>query len=56
MHNPASVLENAYKLLWNFDIQTDHQISARRPYPIKLTKEKREFAKLSTFLSQLTTE
>ena len=32
MHNPASVLENdTHKLLWDFDIQTDHQISARRP-------------------------
>ena len=32
MHNPASVLENdTRKLLWNFDIQTDHLISARRP-------------------------
>ena len=30
MHNPASVLENdTYKLLGNFDIQTDHLISAR---------------------------
>ena len=32
MHNPAGVLENdTHKLLWNFDIQTDHLISARRP-------------------------
>ena len=32
MHNPASVLENnTHKLLWDFDIQTDHRISARRP-------------------------
>ena len=31
-HNPASVVENdTPKLLWDFDIQTDHQISARRP-------------------------
>ena len=30
MQNPASVLENdTHKLLWNFDIQTDHLISAR---------------------------
>ena len=28
MHNSASVLENdTHKLLWDFDIQTDHQIS-----------------------------
>ena len=32
MHSPASVLENdTHKLLWDFDIQTDHLISARRP-------------------------
>ena len=32
MHNPASVLENeTHKLLWDFNIQTDHVISARRP-------------------------
>ena len=32
MHNPASVLENdTHKLLWDFDIQADHLISARRP-------------------------
>ena len=32
MHNPASILENeTHKLLSDFDIQTDHLISARRP-------------------------
>ena len=32
MHNPASVLENdTHKLLWDFDIHTDHLISAKRP-------------------------
>ena len=32
MYNPASVLGNdTHKLLWDFDIQTDHLISARRP-------------------------
>ena len=32
MPNPASVLENdTHKLLWDFDIQTYHLISARRP-------------------------
>ena len=31
MHNPAAVLENnTHKLLSDFDIQTDHLISARR--------------------------
>ena len=32
MHNPESVLENGrHKILWDFDILTDHLISARRP-------------------------
>ena len=32
MHNPAPVLEiDTRKFLWDFDIQTDHLISARRP-------------------------
>ena len=36
MHNPATVLENdAHKLLWEFDTQTNHLISARRPDLIK---------------------
>ena len=31
-HQPEIVLEsNDYKLLWDYNIQTDHQISARRP-------------------------
>ena len=33
MHNPVSVLKNeAHKLLCDFEIQTDHLISARRPH------------------------
>ena len=32
MHKPASVLgNNTHKLLWDFDIHTDHLISAQRP-------------------------
>ena len=32
LHNPASFLkDDTHKLLWDFDIQTDHLISARRP-------------------------
>ena len=42
MHNPAPVLENnTHKLLWDFDIHTDHQISARRPDLIIINKKKR---------------
>ena len=57
MHNPEPVLENdTRKLLWDFDIQTDHLIAARRPGLIINQHKKREFAKLSTLLSQLKTE
>ena len=42
MHNPVPVLENdTHKLLWDFDIQTDHLISARRPDLIVINKKKR---------------
>ena len=53
MHNPIPALENdSYnKLLWDFNIQTDHLIPARRPDIIiinkkKKKKKKRESAKL----------
>ena len=45
-HNPASVLENeTHKLLWDFDIQTDHQISTRWPELIIVYKKKKRTCK-----------
>ena len=42
MHNSAPILENdTHKLLWDFNIQTDHLIPARRPDLIIINKEKR---------------
>ena len=42
MHNPASVRENdTQKLIQDFDIQTDHLISTRRPDLIAIAKKKR---------------
>ena len=42
MHNPTPVLENdSHKLLWDFNIQTDHLIPARRPDLIIINKRKR---------------
>ena len=42
MHNPASVQEyETHKLLWEFEIQTDHQISARQPDLMIINKKKR---------------
>ena len=58
MHNSAPVLENdTNKVLWDFDIHTDHLISARRLDLIIINKKKkkRELAKLSTLLSRLIT-
>ena len=44
MLNPAAVLENnRHKLRWDFDIQTDHLISARRSYLIIINKIKRTY-------------
>ena len=43
MHNPALVLENdSHKLLWDFNIQTDHLIPARRPDLIIINKKKKK--------------
>ena len=42
MHNPVPVLENdSHKLLWDFNIKTDHLIPARRPDLIIINKRKR---------------
>ena len=41
MHNPESVQENdGPKILWNFEIQTDHLILARRPDQVNKKKKK----------------
>ena len=43
MHNPESVLENeAHKLPWDFEIQTDHLILARRPDLVIINEKERE--------------
>ena len=47
MHNPAPVLENdTHKRLWDFDIQTDRLISARRPDLIIINKKKKKKKKI----------
>ncbi len=41
MHNPAPALENdLHKLLWDFNIQTDHLIPVRRPDLIIINKKR----------------
>ena len=50
MHNPAPVLENdSHKLLWDFNIQTDHQIPARRPDLIINNEKKKRICKIVDF-------
>ena len=50
MHNPAPVLENAtHKLLWDFNIQMDHIILARRPDLIIINKKKKRTCKIVDF-------
>ena len=42
-HKPEYVLDNVmYKILWDFEIQTDHQIQARRPDLVVIKKKKKE--------------
>ena len=49
MHNTAPVLENnTHKLPWDFDIHTDHLISARRPELI-ITNKKQRTCKIVDF-------
>ena len=52
MHNPAPVLENnTHKLLWDFEIHTDHLISVRRPDLIIINNknEKKRTCKIVNF-------
>ena len=43
MHNPALVRENnMHKLLWDFNIKTDHLIPARRPNLIIINKKRKK--------------
>ena len=52
MNNPESLLEKeTHKLLWDFDLHTDHLISARRPDLIIINKKKKKkrFYKIMDF-------
>ena len=49
MHNPAPVRENdTHKLLWDFNIKTDHLIPARRP-DLKIINKKKRICKIVDF-------
>ena len=50
MHNPAPVLENAtHKLQWDFNIQMDHLIPARKPDLIIIINQKKRTCKIVYF-------
>ena len=50
MQNPAFVLENnSHKLLWDFDINTDHLISASIPDLIIINNKKKRTCKIVDF-------
>ena len=52
MHNPAHVLENdTRELLWDFDIQTDHLIPARRPDLIIINNKKKNLQNCGLYRS-----
>ena len=46
MRNPKSVLEKeTHKILWDFEIQTDHLISASRPDQVIVNENKKKSKK-----------
>ena len=50
MHNQAPVLKNCtHKLLWDFDIKTDHLISDWRPNLIIINQKKKKICKVVDF-------
>ena len=50
VHNPESVLEKeTHKLLEDFQIQTDHLISARPPYLMIIDKKKKRLRRIDEF-------
>ena len=50
MHNPAPTLENdTHKLVWDFNIQTDQLIPARRPDLMIINNKIKENLKIVDF-------
>ena len=51
-HKPASVVENdRVKILWDFNIQTDHLIQHRRPDIVVLYKTERKYHRIDIDVS-----
>ena len=50
---PESVLKNeTHKLLWDFEIQTDHLISTRRPDLVIINNKKKKICQIVNFAVQ----
>ena len=49
MHNPTSIQENKTHKLWDFEIQTDHLISARRPDLVIVNNNKKRTCRIVNF-------
>ena len=50
MHNPEAVLENEmYKVLWDFEIQTNSLISLRRLDQMIVKKRKKKSCRIEAF-------
>ena len=53
MHTPESVQENeTYEILWDFEIQTDHPILARRLGQVLINEEKEPIISLIWLFQQ----
>ena len=53
MHSQPSVLENeTHKIIWDFEEQMDHLISARRPDLIIISKKKKKTCRIVDFAVQ----
>ena len=51
MHNPEFVQENeTHKILWDFEIQTNHLISARRQHLVIVKKKKKNLLNSRLFV------
>ena len=50
VYDSESVLENKmHKVLWDFEIESDHLISARRPYLVIVNKKKKRTCQIVNF-------
>ena len=57
MHKPEAVLENETQIiLWDFEIQKDHSVQARKPDLVSIRKKRMNISHSWILLYQQTTE